>query len=720
MFEKIKNRSIALIIGVLIFCLLIVVFVSAWTGPPAAPPDPNAPAPINVSSSGQEKEGQVGIAIPSGQFLDGSYGLTVGTASNPLGIKTSGDSLLERDVSIGYDTQGVTHNLTMWSENGTECNMKLMEASNYGMGIRYPASENKLYLDRYNASTNPTPALTVQRSDGYVGIGTTYPQDTLHVEGDLTLSKDSSQSTIRFKRNANYAPGAEIKYWHQWADGSPNDFGDIRFSTRDSSQTLEDRMIIGWRGDVSMPGLVNCDTVDTDASGKLSCGTDDGGGGGAPADAEYFLVDGASRVGLPNSLHLGADTGIDFTQLNTTMYVSADFTETQQRVSGTCAAGSSISTINESGTVVCETDDVNDADADPSNEIQNVIVGKGLQRPSNDFGMIDCLVDDEVLKYDLVSGQWGCAADETGAGGGVTGTGSSDYVARWTGLSSLGVSTIYDDSTRIGVNTGSAVDTNYMITTAGGGIKAEADIAGQPAGYFNNSDAGGYSLITGSGNVGIGTMTPAQPLHVAGNMEVDGAIVAPEGTLRDDGGGWVRTYGNTGWYNQSHGGGLYMTDSTWLRTYDNKSIYSGSGIIRSDASVRSPIFYDQNNTSYYTNPAGTSNLEALNVKRINLGDGDIYQMKKITWENNLVWPAGGMHITCANVGNEWRFMTIPGGYASVLANVHERPHGYNGSFGAAVLTTHDSFVHFNGNLCVRYETSYAFNHTVYIDAFLVR
>ena len=39
---------------------------------------------------------------------------------------------------------------------------------------------------------------------------------------------------------------------------------------------------------------------------------------------------------------------------------------------------------------------------------------------------------------------------------------------------------------------------------------------------------------------------------------------------------WLRTVGQTGWYSESYGGGWYMTDSTWLRAYNNKQIYTGS------------------------------------------------------------------------------------------------------------------------------------------------
>lgn len=45
---------------------------------------------------------------------------------------------------------------------------------------------------------------------------------------------------------------------------------------------------------------------------------------------------------------------------------------------------------------------------------------------------------------------------------------------------------------------------------------------------------------------------------------------------------WFRSTGSTGWYSQTYGGGWYMTDSTWIRTYGNKSIYQNTGQIRTD------------------------------------------------------------------------------------------------------------------------------------------
>ena len=50
------------------------------------------------------------------------------------------------------------------------------------------------------------------------------------------------------------------------------------------------------------------------------------------------------------------------------------------------------------------------------------------------------------------------------------------------------------------------------------------------------------------------------------------AITSSAGTIRDANGGWVRTYNSTGWYNGTHGGGWYMTDANYIRSYGGKSV----------------------------------------------------------------------------------------------------------------------------------------------------
>jgi hypothetical protein len=39
---------------------------------------------------------------------------------------------------------------------------------------------------------------------------------------------------------------------------------------------------------------------------------------------------------------------------------------------------------------------------------------------------------------------------------------------------------------------------------------------------------------------------------------------------------WVRTKGSTGWYNEDYGGGWYMTDSTYVRVYNDKRVYNNN------------------------------------------------------------------------------------------------------------------------------------------------
>ena len=41
---------------------------------------------------------------------------------------------------------------------------------------------------------------------------------------------------------------------------------------------------------------------------------------------------------------------------------------------------------------------------------------------------------------------------------------------------------------------------------------------------------------------------------------------------------WFRTYGATGWYNETYGGGMYMADASYVRTYGGKHLYVDQNI----------------------------------------------------------------------------------------------------------------------------------------------
>ena len=68
---------------------------------------------------------------------------------------------------------------------------------------------------------------------------------------------------------------------------------------------------------------------------------------------------------------------------------------------------------------------------------------------------------------------------------------------------------------------------------------------------------------------------------------------------------WVRSVGSTGWYSQTYGGGIYMTDTTYVRVYNGKRFYASGGYLApytgsswiSMATRTNCIVADQNNSA---------------------------------------------------------------------------------------------------------------------------
>ena len=84
--------------------------------------------------------------------------------------------------------------------------------------------------------------------------------------------------------------------------------------------------------------------------------------------------------------------------------------------------------------------------------------------------------------------------------------------------------------------------------------------------------AGGVAenyMIYDSGNSNLSSVDwSANNLNAAANLDVAGQAYVS---------GWLRSRGNVGWYSQDYGGGIHMTDSTWVRVYGSKGLMIDTG-----------------------------------------------------------------------------------------------------------------------------------------------
>lgn len=106
-------------------------------------------------------------------------------------------------------------------------------------------------------------------------------------------------------------------------------------------------------------------------------------------------------------------------------------------------------------------------------------------------------------------------------------------------------------------------------------------------GYVQHASIGSYRWGSGFGAVAL-SVGSADDNSTSSQyfFNSDGAFAAPRIVSGFDGtrtGGiscsnWFASSGNTGWVNDTYGGGIYMTDSTFVKVYGNKSFWANNGI----------------------------------------------------------------------------------------------------------------------------------------------
>jgi hypothetical protein len=217
--------------------------------------------------------------------------------------------------------------------------------------------------------------------------------------------------------------------------------------------------------------------------------------------------------------------------------------------------------------------------ADGNNDVLNFVSGTGISLTTNDT--TDSLTVTNSAPDQVVALSSGTGISVSGtypnftitntspsSGGTVTGTGTTNYVTKWTSVSAVGNSQIFDNGTNVGIGTatpGAKLDVvgNTYIRS---GILYVDTIASYAT--TNVSLASATNLIIPSGNVGIGTTSPnlnatGSVLHIntsANNASAIHFTNATTGTTATD--GLII--------------GRFGDNINYLYTYENEALHFGT------------------------------------------------------------------------------------------------------------------------------------------------
>lgn len=147
-------------------------------------------------------------------------------------------------------------------------------------------------------------------------------------------------------------------------------------------------------------------------------------------------------------------------------------------------------------------------------------------------------------------------------------------------------------------------------------------------------------------------------LNVQGNLQAGESYAS----------GWFRsmTSGN-GWYHQVHGGGIYMSDNTWIRTYGGKSFYSDNTIGANYVYTDNIMWLNDHPLRLRTSGDGNHQLQWVNIGANS--DGPelagywMVQLYNITQDARFRLQNDGNAVLYDN-GASWGMKAIPSGRAT--------------------------------------------------------
>lgn len=139
-----------------------------------------------------------------------------------------------------------------------------------------------------------------------------------------------------------------------------------------------------------------------------------------------------------------------------------------------------------------------------------------------------------------------------------------------------------------GIDANGTLRLNGVIALVGAGTAGGVGVGyGVSAGWYHDPSNVAIRTPTTGGSIYFQNLSGAVTM---GRWDTGGLNVATNTFINAEfevNGGWVRVHGQKGLYFQSYGGGWYMTDTSWVRSYQNKHVVTGGDMQANDFIVTS-------------------------------------------------------------------------------------------------------------------------------------
>ncbi|HHV7761432.1 TPA: shufflon system plasmid conjugative transfer pilus tip adhesin PilV [Salmonella enterica] len=168
------------------------------------------------------------------------------------------------------------------------------------------------------------------------------------------------------------------------------------------------------------------------------------------------------------------------------------------------------------------------------------------------------------------------------------------------------------------------------------------------------------AIDMGGNNLNNAGTVAAQNGNFGVSLVSNGQVTAG-GDIRSTG-GWIVTRSGKGWMDETHGGGFYMSDNDWVRSVNNKGIYTGGqlkgGSVRSDSDLAAGgilkldqvnvagTWCPQNGAISHDSTGGILSCQSGRWKSNNTAD------TRVVWGNSACYPSDAPSVAVCPAGTQ--------------------------------------------------------------------